>query len=499
MEFPEKSVIFAENIKTMHELNNFEDLNPNPGALIASLRSIGYTLDTAIADLIDNSITAHASIINIDSPFLGSDTKIFISDNGDGMSEECLVEAMRLGNTPPSEKRKKNDLGRFGLGLKTATFSQCKRLTVITKHLGKISARRWDLDNIIKSNRWLLEKDVPQEYIEKMDKQESGTLVIWEKLDRIISDKDEKAEKNFNHKKNILRRHLSLVFHRFIEKGMLTIQIGGVAIEPWNPFLPHKSSSLKKELPEDSLFGGKVIIKGWVMPHRNYFTDAEYKEAGFRKGWTQMQGFYIYRGDRLISAGGWLGLKPDGTALLQEHHYDFGRICVNLTNDYDFDWDIDIKKSKATPPDELREKLGTIAKKIRRMAYETYSYRGTKQKFIPKKGKVYVPLWNNVCERNGKQYYCINENYPYIKDLLNDLGKQEAQKVKKLLKLISETIPAESISFEASKSNSKKISAPYEDAPSELENVRKELIASYVNNGYSQEEAEEQVEYILNL
>lgn len=334
----------------MAEIENLEYLEPNPGAMVESLRSIGYTLETAVADLIDNSITAKASRIDIDSPFQGSDTKIYILDNGEGMSEVRLVEAMRLGSFSPSLKRKRKDLGRFGLGLKTATFSQCKRLSVITKHEGKISARCWDLDFIIKHNKWCLLKDAPQAYIDKVSTLPSGTLVVWEKLDRIISDKDAKAEKNFNNKKGILRRHLSLVFHRFIEDGRLEIHIGGVPVEPWNPFLPHLNSSLKKELPPTSLYGGNVVIKGWVMPHRNYFTDAEYKEAGFRRGWTQMQGFYIYREDRLLTAGGWLGLKPDGTAMLQEHHYDLGRICVDLTNNYDFDWDIDIKSPKPHRP-----------------------------------------------------------------------------------------------------------------------------------------------------
>ena len=355
------------------------------------------------------------------------------------------------------------------------------------------------MDFIIKHNKWCLLKDAPQAYIDKVSTLPSGTLVVWEKLDRIISDKDAKAEKNFNNKKGILRRHLSLVFHRFIEDGRLEIHIGGVPVEPWNPFLPHMNSSLKKELPPTSLYGGNVVIKGWVMPHRNYFTDAEYKEAGFRRGWTQMQGFYIYREDRLLTAGGWLGLKPDGTAMLQEHHYDLGRICVDLTNNYDFDWDIDIKKSKATPPDYLRETLGQIAKKIRRMAYETYSYRGTKQKFQPKKGKAYIPLWNSVSERNGKQYYSINENYPYVKELLGELDKSKASKLRKLLKLLAETIPAESISFEASKSESKKISPPYEDTPDELTAIRQELVESFMRKGMNREEAEEQAEFTLNL
>lgn len=483
----------------MAEIENLEYLEPNPGAMVESLRSIGYTLETAVADLIDNSITAKASRIDIDSPFQGSDTKIYILDNGEGMSEVRLVEAMRLGSFSPSLKRKRKDLGRFGLGLKTATFSQCKRLSVITKHEGKISARCWDLDFIIKHNKWCLLKDAPQAYIDKVSTLPSGTLVVWEKLDRIISDKDAKAEKNFNNKKGILRRHLFLVFHRFIEDGRLEIHIGGVPVEPWNPFLPHMNSSLKKELPPTSLYGGNVVIKGWVMPHRNYFTDAEYKEAGFRRGWTQMQGFYIYREDRLLTVGGWLGLKPDGTAMLQEHHYDLGRICVDLTNNYDFDWDIDIKKSKATPPDYLRETLGQIAKKIRRMAYETYSYRGTKQKFQPKKGKAYIPLWNSVSERNGKQYYSINENYPYVKELLGELDKSKASKLRKLLKLLAETIPAESISFEASKSESKKISPPYEDTPDELTAIRQELVESFMRKGMNREEAEEQAEFTLNL
>lgn len=246
----------------MAEIENLEYLEPNPGAMVESLRSIGYTLETAVADLIDNSITAKASRIDIDSSFQGSDTKIYILDNGEGMSEVRLVEAMRLGSFSPSLKRKRKDLGRFGLGLKTATFSQCKRLSVITKHEGKISARCWDLDFIIKHNKWCLLKDAPQAYIDKVSTLPSGTLVVWEKLDRIISDKDAKAEKNFNNKKGILRRHLSLVFHRFIEDGRLEIHIGGVPVEPWNPFLPHMNSSLKKELPPTSLYGGNVVIKG---------------------------------------------------------------------------------------------------------------------------------------------------------------------------------------------------------------------------------------------
>lgn len=479
------------------EFEDTEVINPSPSSLIASLRSMGYSLETAIADLIDNSITAGARNVDINSPFCGQETKIYILDDGEGMSEERLVEAMRLGSCSPYTERSKKDLGRFGLGLKTATFSQCKRLTVVSKHKGSIAARCWDLDVIVEQNKWCLLKSVPQEYIDKVNQLESGTLVVWEKLDRVISEKDKKAEHNFNNKKNHVRNHLSLTFHRFIESNRLTIRIGGIPVDPWNPFLPHKSSSLKKELPVTRL--GNVRIHGMVMPHRNYFTDAEYKDGGFRRGWTQMQGFYIYREDRLLTAGGWLGLKSDGTSMLQEHHYDLARICVDITNSTDFDWDIDIKKSKATPPDYLRDTLSSIAKAIRKMAYETYSYRGTQKPTSPKPGKTYIPLWNTVSERNGKLFYSLNATHPYVKDILSELQPEQAGKVKRLLKLIAETIPAESIGFEASKSNSKKMSSPFETEPDELTSIKAEMIQSFMNKGMNEAEAREQVDFVLNL
>ena len=144
-------------------INDYEVVEPNASSIIESLRAIGYSLETAVADLIDNSITAGASSICIDSPFKSTDTKLFILDNGCGMDESTLKEAMKLGSSSPSDLRSTFDLGRFGLGLKTASFSQCKRLTVVTKHKGIISTRAWDLDLIISTNTWRLLKNVPQE------------------------------------------------------------------------------------------------------------------------------------------------------------------------------------------------------------------------------------------------------------------------------------------------------------------------------------------------
>lgn len=206
----------------MAESHNYDILRPKAAAITESLRSIGYSMETAIADLIDNSITAGANKISITGTFKGKNTALFILDNGIGMNETTLKNAMRLGSSSPSDLRDKKDLGRFGLGLKTASFSQCRRFTVVSKFKGRISGRYWDLDIINESDEWQLRTDVDPSYKERLKDLSQGTLVVWEKLDRIISQKDKDAEKRFNAKKNSLRNHLGLTFHRFLESGRLS-------------------------------------------------------------------------------------------------------------------------------------------------------------------------------------------------------------------------------------------------------------------------------------
>ena len=192
-----------------------ETVRPNIGNFIDSLREIGYSTEVAVADLIDNSITANCSEIQIYAV-----TKPIVSfailDNGNGMSETELIEAMRLAGKNQHDIRDKNDLGRFGLGLKTASFSQCKKLTVVTKCKGSISCRQWDLNYIAEKNEWFL--ITPEDYksfplYSEFEKLENGTLVIWEEIDKIPS-------ANFADMIDKLRKHLSLVFHKFLEGQM---------------------------------------------------------------------------------------------------------------------------------------------------------------------------------------------------------------------------------------------------------------------------------------
>ena len=479
--------------------SDYDIQQPIAAAITESLRSIGYSIETAIADLIDNSITAGASIVSISGEYKGEKTALFILDNGCGMDEETLKSAMRLGSASPNDSREEKDLGRFGLGLKTASFSQCRKFTVISKQNGIVSGRYWDLDIINSTNEWQLRRDINPKYTERLANYEHGTLIVWEMLDRVISIKDNDAEKRFNKKKDIIRTHLGLTFHRFIESGRLTIEIGGVKVEPWNPFLPDKDFSVKKEIPDVTACEGSVRIKGWVMPHKAYFSDPEYRSAGFNRGWTHMQGFYIYRGDRLLVAGGWLGLTANGQPFRQEHHYDLARICVDISNEHDFDWDIDIKKSKATPPDYLVHSLESVAKQTRRLAYETYVYRGVPQKTQTSSGRSIVPLWSTAQQRNKKLFYSVNNDFPLIKELLAELDEKKATSLKELLRLLAETIPVQNIDFHVSNQEQHDFSSPYENCPKEMESILKKLINSYIAQGFNLQEAEEQAKIVLHL
>mgnify|MGYP005857447235 FL=1 len=170
----------------MEDILEKADATPRASALIESLRDIGYSLPTALSDIIDNSVTGGASAVRIHADTLTDDPTIAIVDDGAGMDRDALVEALRPGSRNPREKRADNDLGRFGLGLKSASFSQCRRLTVLSRQGGVLSGARWDLDEVAETDRWEIsviedETGIPHCDLLRGD----GTMVLWEKLDRV--------------------------------------------------------------------------------------------------------------------------------------------------------------------------------------------------------------------------------------------------------------------------------------------------------------------------
>jgi hypothetical protein len=245
----------------MAEINgkiDYENCPPNADSMIQSMRAFGYDLKMAVADVIDNSISAGAKNVWVIQNWGGSNSYISILDDGSGMDETTLFEAMRLGSRNPLDERESNDLGRYGLGLKTASFSQCRLLSVRSKTKdGKISTRCWDLDYINKVKNWNLLKTISEEtekLLKPLENVESGTIVLWGKLDRVVEveDADDVQGKNdFLRKIQNVQKYLEMVFHRFIEFGKLNIFIcnpdnfGDVytRLKPWDPFLVSNSAT----------------------------------------------------------------------------------------------------------------------------------------------------------------------------------------------------------------------------------------------------------------
>ena len=241
---------------------------PEASSMIETFRAIGYSIEAAVADVIDNSISAEAKNIWLNFDWKGSETWLSIKDDGFGMSDEELIQAMKPGSKNPLDNRNDKDLGRFGLGLKTASFSQCRKLTVLSKKEGFQEAFwTWDLDYVKKSGKWELLKFLPQGNIKtEIENQKSGTIVLWNDIDRLVKNLHSDAAKALDKFLLIIeqvKNHLSMVFHRFIESGSIKIWFQGRLIKAWNPFLATEAAT--QIFPDEYLNNGKVIVQGFVL------------------------------------------------------------------------------------------------------------------------------------------------------------------------------------------------------------------------------------------
>ena len=292
----------------------FADATPHAASLIQSLRDIGYSCETALADILDNSITAGSRTIEILSDSGGDDPALGILDDGLGMSRTELIDAMRPGSRNPLSDRAVNDLGRFGLGLKSASFSQCKRLTVVSRKDGRTIGASWDLDLVATTNRWEVRlhddvSDIP--WADQLG--DHGTLVLWRSLDRlsggVTGDQRRRAE-HINRAIASAERHIRLVFHRFMteDRPPLVISLNGRKLQPLDPFGTSHSSHQSERPDRMMLTHGEVVFQSFTLPHHKSISHSEWEDLGGPDGHLRSQGFYVYRGRRLIIAGSWLGL-----------------------------------------------------------------------------------------------------------------------------------------------------------------------------------------------
>ncbi|WP_048654568.1 ATP-binding protein [Bacillus safensis] len=462
----------------MHSIES-EILLPDAAPLINSLRAIGYNFETAIADIVDNSIDAKASEIKIDIAWDSDKSYVRIEDNGFGMNEDELVLAMKVGSTNPNNKRKQGVLGRFGMGLKTASFSLGKRLTVLTKKEGLSFTRCWDLDYIEGTNKWNLLKspfNSQSSGILHSVENVSGTVILIENLDRVVEEPytRKKVQKFFN-RIGVLEDHLAMVFHRFL-KGPNKIQIylNGNKIEPWDPFLSQEIAT--QELPPESQLIKDDIVKiqPYILPHHTKLIQTEYEKAAGPKGWLEQQGFYIYRNKRLLVAGSWLHLFG------REESYKLARIKVDITNTSDFSWQIDIKKSSAKPPQELISILRKIGEMARKKSHEVFYQRSINKS--PENKLINDYVWEQVSTKTHS-YFRLNKNNSYLKDLLESNKEYEA-KLKFYLFHVEEYCPANLVSFNINKPTAIRV----QKITLEQKNKIKMLIDIFIDNNFSFDE-----------
>lgn len=336
-------------------------LPPDPNRIMEGLRDTGYSFNTAVADIVDNSIAAGADRIDIgiDMNPMG-DVKIYIADNGCGMNENGLENAMRYGS---KQREDLSSLGKFGLGLKTASTAFCRSLSVISRTTEDPVLRKvqWDLDHIAVENKWYLKKlpvtEDEQEILEATAGNGSGTLVVWDKIDRLL-----KAYNNKGSAKNALKRrtdelkfHLAMVYQRFLDSAdsrerNIRIFLNGTEVEAWDPFCASEedtellaNETIDVELPDGNV--STFTLKAFMLPRRDSFSTPASREAA-RLG-NDYQGFYIYRENRLIHSGDWLGM------FAREPHFTLLRVEFSFDHTLDSVFNVDIKKSRILLNEEI--------------------------------------------------------------------------------------------------------------------------------------------------
>jgi len=406
------------------------------------MRDLGYSLETAVADLIDNSISAEATVVDIVCQLVGPHPYLAILDNGHGMSGAELLRAMKHGSASPRDRRKAHDLGRFGLGLKTASFSQCRTLSIVTERDGERSGAEWSLDLIDEKDEWILLilDSAEIDAVPLADRlTPHGTLVVWRDLDRLFEDETgARRDEIVNDKLDVLERHLSLVFHRYLAgevKGRrrIAITLNGHTVEPFDPFC--RKNPAHQELPEDIVRIGSdaVRLRPYILPHHSKLSAAEYDFYQSRSDFISNQGAYIYRNGRLMAWGDWFRLVPKGEAT------KLARVQIDFPNSLDESWTIDIKKSRARPPHAVRERLRQIINRV--VGRSTTVHRGRGQRLFE---EVDAPVWERYADQGGIRY-AINRAHPLVAGLMTRVGADSGRQLAVLLDAVAASLPVEMV------------------------------------------------------
>ncbi len=357
---------------------------PSARRLMKSLRDMGYEFSSAISDLVDNSVEAGAGQVSIQVEFEGDNSWVSIADNGRGMSRSELREAMRYGSS--SRDYGEEDLGKFGLGMKVASLSQCQSLAVASRtsrERADIAAYSWDLEHIERVNRWeildLRENGGIPEIMKDPLRDKPGTVVLWRRLDRLLGyahPYGEHARKRLSLMCRETENYLAMVFHRFLQgegKGRrkLKIVLNDNAVEPWDPFCrsePHTKTIRPVPIKvEHEGVTGYVILEPYILPNQSSFSSPEaFRVASGPANWNQQQGFYIYRSDRLIQSGGWNRLRT------VDEHTKLARIGVKFSPQLDEAFKVNVAKMRVSLPPQARDQIEAAIRPVIKLAQQAY-------------------------------------------------------------------------------------------------------------------------------
>lgn len=424
---------------------------PTADVLMNSMRAMGYSFEAAIADIVDNSVSAQARNIVLRFPIDPSDCCVAVCDDGIGMNKKELLDAMKYGSQLKSANRSEDDLGRFGLGMKAASLSQCRRLTVASKKDCKLSAYVWDLDVIEEKKDWYMvdcskEQIAEIRYIDFLSDKESGTIVLWENFD-LIEKSSGNVYAELGKHQNATAEYLSLIFHRYLNgegRNPLTIMVNNYKLTGLDPFLEnHRKTNVRRkiEIPIKDSEGKEQIVsvQPFVLPFQKDLSAEDKRLSGGIENYRAKQGFYIYRNKRLIIWGTWFGRHRDELT-------KYARIKVDIPNSLDDIWGIDIKKQHATIPAIIRNRLTKAVDEAMDLAVKAQTYRGRVEKVDEKVDYI----WDRIKERDNQFVYRINRN-SRIFDLLKEKVDDETwNRLDMVLDEIENSVPYQQIYIDKS-------------------------------------------------
>lgn len=369
-------------------------LDPNPRRLVKILAGVGHSLPSAVADIVDNSISADATEVDITfgDPNGGHGRWMTIRDNGHGMSESQLAEAMRVGSNIEYES---GALGKFGYGLKGASWSQTESFTVVSRRMGDAPCHlSWDARHM---DSWDAQDGPLDAWVTDATALGSqGTCVMWRDMRPPESVVVAKGVVPHTAEVQELGRHLALVFHRFLQgraagRKKVTIRVQGIAIEPNDPVGHPLATSYVRQPVRVPLPGGGsevVQVQAFLLPseqevrdHHGIDTDAARRDLdriGMYGRRNESQGVYVYRNDRLIQWGGWHDMWSTS-----DEKTKLARVTVEFGNALDDQFKVNIAKRMVSLSQQLQEEIKRLA---------TPARNDSRKKFVPvpkpgKKGK----------------------------------------------------------------------------------------------------------------